>query len=441
MKSLQQRLRLGLAISLVLLMGIMWWVASASLAHITENIMRTRLEHDAETLLTALQSDASGAITLDETRIGTIYARALSGHYFLVAFDDQKLRSRSLWDQDLPLETVAVGEMRHWHMAGPSNERLLVYGAGFHRFKKNITIMVAEDATTLDQSLRRFTQYFALGSVLILIILVLVQSFVLNRSFRSLARVRNELKQLETGAVSVLSEQVPSEIQPLVSEVNRLLQLLGQRLQRSRNAMGNLAHSLKHPLNLLMQLATREELNAHPLLVADLKQNTEQIRQLMERELQRARVAGGGLPGQRFKAGEELPVLIDVLQRVYHDKGLAISAEVPKDLECLADRNDMLELLGNLLDNACKWARHTVHCSVTGAAEITILVEDDGPGCDDAVLDQLTKRGVRIDESVSGHGLGLAIVKDIVELYAGTIHFEASQTLGGLKVTVRLNPL
>jgi len=224
-------------------------------------------------------------------------------------------------------------------------------------------------------------------------------------------------------------------------EVNHLLKQLGKQLKRSRNSTGNLAHSLKHPLNLLKQLA---ESNTHhsqlPLAVRqELLLNTLEIQQLIESELKRARLVGSAIPGQQFSPEKELPGLITVLKRVYHDKTLYIDYDISPGLEYPADRNDMLELYGNLLDNACKWAESTVFCEVkpVNKNDISICIEDDGNGCDKKLLSSLTQRGVRIDETTSGTGLGLAIVKDIVELYSGKIHFSQSQ-LGGLKVSVLL---
>ncbi len=438
MKSLQQRLHIGLTASLVILMGVMWWLTSASIAHISQQIMLSRLAHDGEALLAALVMK-EGQLQLKPQSRGTIYNQVFSGHYYLVLSGNQTLRSRSLWDEQLVGRTVAPGQSDFWQAVGPNDQPLLFHATGYRRYQKEITIIVAEDLSHLHQSLAQFNRYFALGIVIILLILLAVQHQVIHRSFRSLLRVRDELKQLEKGDVTSLSEQVPSEVQPLVSEVNHLLQLLSQRLQRSRNAMGNLAHSLKHPLNILMQLARDEALKQHPALTSELNENIKQIHQLMERELKRARLSGAAMPGQRFVPSEELPTLIDVLQRLYRDKSLDIESCIDGTMECQADRNDMLELLGNLLDNSCKWADRHVSCTLQKKQGVQhIVVEDDGPGCDDEQLQRLTLRGVRIDESVSGHGLGLAIVKEIVELYDGTITFARSEKLGGLEVRVVL---
>ena len=210
--------------------------------------------------------------------------------------------------------------------------------------------------------------------------------------------------------------------------------LLTQRLERSRNALGNLAHALKGPLNLLTQyFDTADSAEQEQAAL-----QTERIRQLMQRELKRARLAGRNLSAARFNAGEELPDLIAVLQQVYRERTVSVDYQLDPELEPFGDREDMLELLGNLLDNGCKWASSRVICRIEGESEICIQVEDDGAGLLDQEIQDLTKRGTRLDETVEGHGLGLAIVGDIVKLYGGTIQFSRSESLGGLKVIILL---
>jgi signal transduction histidine kinase len=266
-------------------------------------------------------------------------------------------------------------------------------------------------------------------------LLLVLQQRLVSRLFEHLEKVRNEVRAVARGDAGQLDEEVPSEVMPLVREVNRLLQLLGQRMQRSRNALGNLAHALKTPLNLLGQ--DLDELPPGELRNR-LQHQAEQIRGLTERELRRSHLSGGGAPGQQFDAAAELPSLIQALRRMHGGKHLDIRSGTLPSQPLPLDRDDMLELLGNLLDNACKWARQVVLVAVEHPGGARIRVEDDGPGVADEVLQQLTDRGVRIDEQVAGHGLGLAIVRDVVRLYGGTLHFDRSPTLGGLRVQVDL---
>ncbi len=267
-------------------------------------------------------------------------------------------------------------------------------------------------------------------------LILVIQGVVIRRTFRRLDHIRTELQQLEAGNIGKLSEAVPAEIYPIIKEFNRLLSLMQERLERSRNSLGNLAHALKGPLNLLVQYLDQEP-DTTSNQQAQLQ--AERIRQLTERELKRARMAGLGNTTQRFDPRVELPVLVDVLARIHHKSPRCITLDIAPEITRFGDREDMLELVGNLLDNACKWATEYVHCHIHIAANhIHLSVEDDGQGRSDEELQQMSQRGIRLDESVEGHGLGLSICKDIAKLYGGTLAFGHSVALGGLKVTVIL---
>lgn len=439
MNSLQRRLQLGLAASVVILLVLLWWLLSGAFEKFGEQFVQARLVHDVDSLLSSLQVDDTGQLQLAQGHMAAIYHQPFSGHYFVVVGKGKTLYSRSLWDETLAVSLLQPGETRQWLTEGPSRQPLLVWAGGFQKQGQTFTLAVAEDLSPLWASMRRFNGYFAALSLLVLIVLLGVQQYIVRRSFRPLDQIRREIKNLQQGAVGELTEAVPAEVQPLVREVNHLLRLLAERLQRSRNAMGNLAHALKGPLSLLSQLAQGDELRNLPELARELQVRTDTIRQLIDRELKRARLMGQGAPGVRFLPREELPVLVDMLQRMYADeRHLTIHWQAP-DMAFMFDRDDMLELLGNLLDNACKWARQKVNCEIQGDAQhLQLVVEDDGPGCDEAEVARLTERGVRIDEAAPGHGLGLAIVRDVVEIYDGGLQLDRSPTLGGLRVKLSL---
>lgn len=283
---------------------------------------------------------------------------------------------------------------------------------------------------------RRFKWLFPFLAAGGIVLVLIVQGMVIRRTFSRLDHIRTELQRLETGGITRLNEAVPAEIHPIVAEFNHLLSLMQERLERSRNSLGNLAHALKGPLNLLVQQLDQAEGTPGN---RQARQQAERIRQLTERELKRARMAGQGNTTQRFDPREELPVLVDVLARIHHKSPRCITLDIAPEITRFGDREDMLELIGNLLDNACKWAEERVHCQISPQNDhVEIIVEDDGPGRTEQELQQMTERGVRLDESVEGHGLGLAICKDIVKLYGGNISFGQAAKLGGVKVTVLL---
>lgn len=437
MNSLTQRLHIGLGLSLVLLMGLIGWLIYDQSQRLVDELVVSRLEHDGEGILASLQFDATGKATLSEGRLSAIYRQPLSGHYFLILLDaGETLRSRSLWDVELSSERLTPGERRVRRIIGPAEQPLLLWAGGYRKDKQSVTIMVAEDISRLQQRLLQNALLLLALTVIFLFLILFIQRRIVRHSFSPLRQLGQEIKQLERGEIDKLTEVVPQEIQPLVVEVNRLLMVMGRRLDRSRNSLGNLAHALKGPLNLLTQLADNSD--TPTTLKQELHQHTASLQHLIEHELVRARLAGSGSAGQRFNPEEELPALITVLQRIYHDKTIEFDCHYPSENFNTIDRHDLLELFGNLLDNAAKWSKGRVRCAIEQTHEMHIVVEDDGSGVSDKELATLTQRGHRIDESLPGHGLGLAIVKEIVELYRGTLQFDRSPTLGGLRVQLSL---
>ena len=236
---------------------------------------------------------------------------------------------------------------------------------------------------------------------------------------------------------NIIKKKVPKEIKPLVIEVNRLLLLVVRRLEQSRTAIGNLAHALKTPLAMLFRIAENPIFAQHPQLQQQLLAQTGAIHRHIERELKRARISGTQQTTTVFNPHQELTALIHLLKNIYAEKTLQIELNVPDELVNF-DREDLLELIGNLLDNACKWAKERVLVEISFAGNLVVAIADDGPGCQEADIPLLSQRGLRLDELVSGHGLGLAIVREIVELYGGSLDISRSPRLGGLLVTVIL---
>lgn len=434
--SIQQRLSVGL-IGVLILVGLL--LAQLSLWVFDQGLRRyfsTQLQTQSETLLAALVRGTNG-IELDQQRIGAAYQRPFSGYYFLIDFDGKQWRSRSLWDHQLPLLTQR-GLQRALH-DGPEAQQLLVYRAQFRRFGKTIVIQVAQDYTPMLDNFRRM-QFMGGGlGLAALILLVLLQRYLVARSLRPLEDLRAQIAQLQQGQRSTLETAVPSELKPLVEQLNRLSQHTEDRLKRSRNALGNLGHALKTPLAILFSLANRSELNNQPQLRDNLRSQLQQMQERISRELARARLAGEALPGAHFHCAAELPDLISTLQLI-HRRDLQVHWSAPADFRLPWDREDILELLGNLLDNACKWARQQVQVNIRHnpvAQHFELVIEDDGPGIAAAEREQVLSRGTRIDEQVQGHGLGLGIVRDIVEHCGGVLQLQQS-SLGGLAVVIHL---
>ena len=233
---------------------------SVSFRVLAERYILSRLEHDAESLLAALilaPPDESPHLRAD--RLNPIYQRAFSGHYYRIEVDNTVLRSRSLWDQDLKVPQVAPGGSVSLHIDGPERQLLLLRVAAYRKQGQAVTIAVAEDLSPIRAEVQRLQMRYAAFALVALMSLLLLQRYILARGLAPLAATRQALQALERGERRSLSERVPEEVQPLVRGINRLLNALQQRLQRSRNAVGNLAHALKTPLTLLGQIADRDE--------------------------------------------------------------------------------------------------------------------------------------------------------------------------------------
>ncbi|MBU6959235.1 sensor histidine kinase [Pseudomonas sp. CVAP len=434
MRSIQRRLSLGL-ISVMVVVGLVLAQTSLWLFEVgLQRYLEAGLRNDSENLLMALVRGPQG-LQLDERRLAPAYQRPFSGHYFHIDFADNHWRSRSLWDQELPL--LDHPGLHSNLQLGPEGQQLLVLRADYRRLGQSISISVAQDYTPVRESFQRMRQVgLGLGLTGLLLILVL-QRVTVRRALRPLENAREQIAQLQQGQRSQLDDQVPLELVPLVAQINHLLAHTEDSLKRSRNALGNLGHALKTPLAVLLSLASGEKLDAHPELRKILREQLAQVQQRLNRELNRARLAGDALPGAQFDCAAELPGLLATLNMIHGDH-LNLDYTAPSGLHLPWDREDLLELLGNLLDNACKWADAEVRLSIVEMDEGFVLaVEDDGPGIPEAQRDQVFSRGTRLDEQTDGHGLGLGIVRDIVEAWGGEMVLQESEW-GGLKVVVEL---
>lgn len=434
MRSIQRRLSLGL-ISVMVVVGLVLAQTSLWLFEMgLQRYLEAGLRNDSESLLAALVRGPQG-LQLDERRLSPAYQRPFSGHYFRIDFTDGHWRSRSLWDQELP--ALDHPGLHDDLQLGPEGQQLLVLRTDYRRLGVPISISVAEDYTPIRESFRR-VQQLGLGLGLTgLLLILLLQRITVRRALRPLEQAREQIAQLQQGQRSQLDDQVPLELEPLVAQINHLLAHTEDSLKRSRNALGNLGHALKTPLAVLLSLASSEQLEAHPQLRKTLKEQLQQVEQRLNRELNRARLSGDALPGALFDCDAELPGLLATLNMI-HGEHLALSYRAPAGLQLPWDREDLLELLGNLLDNACKWADAEVRVSVAELATgFELSVEDDGPGIPEERRDQVFSRGTRLDEQTHGHGLGLGIVRDIVDSWGGKLSLLESEW-GGLKVVIEL---
>jgi len=432
MYSLKNRLTRNLIVNLVIVMTALLVIMYFSMQQLLQGYALTRLQHDAESLISVIERDQDQRWRVDPTRMSTVYDRVKSGHYYQVNFDNQEIRSRSLFDEHFPLPEEAVQEPGHYLTAGPWQQTWLVWRQQITKNDAPIRVWVAEDIGPMGQRLLRYTGYAILLVLAATVLLILLQQRTLRHSFEIFEWLRQNLATIRHHETEKAGVQVPREIMPLVDEIEKLVNQLRNRISRTRHAIGNLAHELKRPLQLLSQ--QQEQASSEDPVNA-----LAEIRNIVERELRRARISGSQSGSVHFDIADELPFLVDVLARIYPQIEIEIEIENETDLPPSSlDRDDMLELIGNLLDNACKFARRKARFVVRKTERVfEMTIEDDGAGVRPEQMERLQQRGARLDESNRGHGLGLGICAEIVEGYQGSIAF-AESAAGGLSVTVRI---
>lgn len=436
MQSIQSKLSAGLLLSLIIAFSSLWILVSISIQFMAKEYIASRLEHDAEMLLNTINFDNNGILTIDASRIDLIYKQPFSGHYYVISSGKQSINSRSLWDHKLKVITVNTGKQLRTIQYGPEQQSLLLMSGGYKKQGNKLTISIAEDINSINKNINQFKYWFSAMAFGMLLILVILQVLILRKSLKPLTKVHAELKLLQQGQLNKLNTEAPGELQPLINEVNHLLGIMEQRLRRSRDALSDLAHAIKKPLTVIKQITDKDTIP--DAIKTTLIKQTDDIYQISDHILKRARLAGHSHTGALFSFSDDLPSLIKTLDMMYANKTLLLSTNVPDNVVCPVDREDMLELLGNLLDNAYKWATHKITLTVNIDSELHICIEDDGPGTDPGKINELSKRGVRLDEKIHGHGFGLAITTDIVNDYNGSISFKHSNDLGGFKADITL---
>ena len=275
--------------------------------------------------------------------------------------------------------------------------------------------------------------------VLFATIFVLGGLSLLRRGLSPFEQLRERLAAVRDGRDRRVDGRYPSEVQPLVNDLNALLEHREQVVSRALSKAGDLAHGLKTPLAVLQHEAQLVEAAGHHDLAATMNQQIDRMRRQVDYHLAHARAAASGSTlGARCPVAGSAEGLARTLRRLHADRGVSIRVNVPADHVVRGEREDLDEMLGNLLDNACKWARtEVVIASSINASAIVITVDDDGSGLDPSQREVVLQRGVRTDEAAAGSGLGLAIVRDLAELYGGTIALGASPS-GGLRARLQL---
>ncbi|QYJ85177.1 sensor histidine kinase [Shewanella mesophila] len=432
MYSLKGYLTRNLLITVSLAMMLLLYFLYQGIQILTQDFVISRLQHDSDSLISALNQNPDNSWEISSNRLPNVYHRVNSGHYFAIQIGKQTLRSRSLFDHQVNVPKLKSGEQQQISQF-VGQEHWLTFSQAIIKNDHLVVIWVTEDISSLEQTQFSFLAFAGAAVLLTIVILLMAQHQLLKRGFRPLEKMPEAIRQMRTHGQEIDSSNVPSEISPLIEEIDRLVNQLGQRVQRSRNALGNLAHEMKRPLQGLQSYL--ESLPAEQRI--DGSKVLSNLHHIIERELKRTKIVGLSTPGRYTVIDDDLAPLIQVMQRIYPQR--IIESHYNKGLVMPFDRDDLLELLGNLLDNACKHACKHVEIDIKMQSSPTqgylINVSDDGQGVSSSALSMIIERGVRLDESIQGHGLGLSICKDIVDSYHGKIRFSHAKQ-GGLSASV-----
>jgi len=390
-------------------------------------------------LIGAADFDAVSPTALVRSLPDPSLASPASGHYARISSPSGDVLWSSLSLLGVEIRALAMAPSGEWHLErvrSSAGEHLFAMSYGIiwegvgDREPREFNIQAYEVESLYLQTLRRFRRSLWFWFAGLSGALLLVQALNLSWGLRPLSQVGEEVRAIEHGEREQIVGSYPSELTTLTRNLNKLLKHNRDGLKRYRNSLGDLAHAVKTPLAVL-----RNELEA-PANISDKHAALEQIARIdrtVQYYLQRSAAAGHSLLAPPLAVAPVAERIVASMRKVHAQRQLRIQCEVADDLMFPADEGDLIEIIGNLTDNACKWAARDVALRIssapTGAADnqrLLILVHDDGPGIPAAQIELLTRRGTRLDESVEGHGIGLAIVREMVEdVYGGRLVLES----------------
>jgi len=442
MMSLQTRLLLAASLVLLVFVGLCGAGLETAFRQAALDAQENRMRGMVYALLGAAEPGETGQLELNDGDLPEPRLMRHDSGLEAAVYDET---GTVLWrspSQAGSLPLVIGPEVGKWKLErlGDAGRFALAFGLRWLVADDNrpqrYTMLVLEDAGGYEEQLAVFrrTLWSWLGAVAVALLAALV--LVLRWGLQPMRRLVGELRSVEAGEQGQIDAPYPQELTPLTGALNAMIRHERSQLQRYRNALGDLAHSLKTPLAVLRGLAGDARLSGDTQ--RQLDEQVGRMQQIADHQLSRAATAGRRALAQPVAVQPVAARLTAALHKVYADKGLAFELEVPSRLVTRVDSGDLHELLGNTLDNAAKWARGKVRLHVSRrAGTLEIDVEDDGPGFP-AEPERLLERGVRADSRVPGQGLGLAAVAEILKAYDGTIRLRASADLGGGRVAITI---
>jgi signal transduction histidine kinase len=420
------------------------------------SVLRTmddRLSSVVEALVAAAETDPGGGIVLARRPSDPAYDRVFSGRYWQI-FDAPVMEggghqalvvSRSLWDETLtPPDALMAsllaspGQVMSFDTKGPSGEPLRLTGQAVQLPARAdmVIMMAAEDREIADRDVRNFAITSGIMFLGFATAIAAGVFFQVRIGLAPVLRMRTSVAEVREGNQERVDGEFPVELQPLADELNAMLDHSRELVERSRTHVGNLAHALKTPIAVL----TNEARTSQGALADMVERQTGVMTEQVEHHLRRARAAAHAKAvGARTPVASTVGDLARTLEKINAARGIRITVEAEEGLNFKGERQDLEEMIGNLMDNACKWSGGEVHVVArrTAARELAVIIEDDGPGLDPQQCEAALQRGVRLDEQAPGSGLGLAIVSDLAKAYGGELSLSRSE-LGGLAARIGL---
>jgi signal transduction histidine kinase len=436
-RSLEARL-IGVSLLwIVLALGVAAYVLSELYQNHVEGEHAERIGGYLEELAAALDVNSDGALVVQRDLSDPLFRRPYSGLYWEVFVDGRTvLRSRSLWDQSIGTERVRVESRGPVSLPGPDGQELSAWTKTIlhPHHPRPITMLVAADRSRVESMASSFTRTLAVSLAILALGLGAVVVAQIQIGLAPLRRLGRTITELREGHVDRVEGDFPSEVRPLVEDLNAVLNENRELLARARAQAGNLAHALKTPLAVIRNSLV--SIGACPSS-ATISAEVERMHQAIERHLVRARAGSVQQHGRRVLVRAVLEDVVRAIGRMHGDK---VHIELAGDASARfrGDASDLQEILGNLVDNAAKWARSQVRVDLrTMDGRIEITIDDDGPGIPLQRRTEAIQRGVRLDTSRPGSGLGLQIVDELCRIYEGSLVLGDS-TLGGLAAKVVL---
>jgi len=434
------------AVIILLITGV---VLSSLYRDAVERAFDRRLGVYLRTLVADVASPEEAGDKFPQSLGDPLFELPLSGWYWQVTrLDPGKTdvrASRSLWDGGLPhLQDrgvrANVDGSREGYVDGPEDQRLRLVERTIDLGEDgHYLVAVAGDAAEITQETRSFDQALIITFTTLAVVLLLTTMFQVRFGLAPLKRITDGLAAIRSGTAERLTGRFPEEIAPLARETNALIDANKEIVERARTHVGNLAHALKTPLSVMVNEAAA---HGHDPFSDKVMEQADIMRDQVARHLERARLAARyTVVGSLTEVSEVVNALARTMEKIHRDRGVVVEVKADAEARFRGERPDLEEMVGNLVDNACKWAASRVAIDVArdqaDPARVRITVDDDGRGLSPAEREQVAKRGRRLDETKPGSGLGLSIVVELASLYGGELKL-ASAPLGGLRAELTL---